>query len=478
MAQSLINGHLPYVHLWDNKPPLAFAFYSVVIELFGKDLVGIRLAGAICVMAVAFLVYLTAQRICGKRSGLIAAILCIPGMSLITDGITTMSGQNTMTEHVALVPLMGAIYLLICNDKSLRSLFMMGILMATATLIRMNMAYAVVVIGLYIAIRSLRAPSIALRRICSYAVGGGLIVALTCLPYLLTRHFDALWISAVVAPLKYSVSQLSLRDIVVEQTLQAIGIYMDGAGYKFDFHWFNIFMWLCAFAGMAALFVRWKSLTAFTRNAIIVLTLGMLATAAGIVKSGATAEHYMIQLVPFTALYAAFFLARLPNSFRSIGLAFGTGILLTSLAPVSDQYKVMVDRALAHEGQRFGPAYEIADYLHRENPNNRPVYMLTDHIVYWFTNWEAPTRLAHPSNIGRRYLLEMALGQNATTESELDNIFQKTPEFVVLPSTLWFLDESGKHHLNKLLDARYTLAIQIQKRKIYRIKSEYRPQLD
>ena len=104
--------------------------------------------------------------------------------------------------------------------------------------------------------------------------------------------------------------------------------------------------------------------------------------------------------------------------------------------------------------------------------------MLTDHIVYWFTNWEAPTRLAHPSNIGRRYLLEMALGQNATTESELDNIFQKAPEFVVLPSTLWFLDESGKHHLNKLLDARYMLAIQIQKRKIYRIKSEYRPQLD
>jgi hypothetical protein len=399
-------------------------------------------------------------------------------MSLITDGFTTMSGQNTMTEHVALVPLMGAIYLLICNDKSLKHLFFVGVLMATTTLIRMNMAYAVVAIGLYIAIRSLRSPSLALRRISCYAGGGGLIVALTCLPYLLTGHFDALWISAVIAPLKYSVSQLSLREIVVEQTLQSIGIYVDGSGHKFDFHWFNVFTWLCAFGGVVALAVRWKSLTLFARNAIIVLILGTLATAVGIAKSGATAEHYMIQLMPFTALFAAFFLDALPNLIRPIGLAFGTGILLTSMASVWNQYQVMVDRALAHESQRFGPAYEIADYLHRENPANRPVYMLTDHIVYWLTDTESPTRLAHPSNIGRRYLLEMALGKNATTESELDNIFQKAPEFVVLPSTLWFLDDSAKLELSKLLDARYTLATQIWKRKIYRIRPEYGRKLD
>ena len=104
--------------------------------------------------------------------------------------------------------------------------------------------------------------------------------------------------------------------------------------------------------------------------------------------------------------------------------------------------------------------------------------MLTDHIVYWLTDTESPTRLAHPSNIGRRYFLEMALGKNATTESELNNIFQKSPEFVVLPSTLWFLDDSGKQELNKLLDARYTLATQIWKRKIYRIRPEYGRQLD
>jgi len=342
----------------------------------------------------------------------------------------------------------------------------------------MNMAYAVVVVGLYIAIRSWRSPWIAFKRAACYAAGGGLIAFLTCLPYVLTGHFDALWVSAIVAPLKYSVSQLSPREILVEQTLQSIGIYIDGSGRKFDFHFFNIFMWMCTFAGMATITVRWKRLSLSSRHAMILLTLSTLATAYGIVKSGISAEHYMIQIMPFAALYAAFFLDALPDGIRPIGLAFGTGVLLTSMASVWNQYQVMVDRAYAHESQKFGPAYEIAEYLRRENPSKRPVYMLTDHIVYWLTDTESPTRLAHPSNIGRRYFLEMALGKDATTESELHNIFRKSPEFVVLPSTVWFLDDSGKLELDKLLDARYTLATQIWKRKVYRIKPEYRHQLD
>jgi hypothetical protein len=145
------------------------------------------------------------------------------------------------------------------------------------------------------------------------------------------------------------------------------------------------------------------------------------------------------------------------------------------MAPVIEQYKVVLARALAHEDQRNGAAYEIAAYLNHENSLNRPVYLLTDHIVYWFTNSMSPTRLAHPSNIGRGYLLEMALGKNATTESELNNVFQQSPEFVVLPKTLWFLDDTGKDKLNSLLAARYTLAEQIEGRKIYRINSALRP---
>jgi hypothetical protein len=239
MAQSLLNGHLPYTQLWDNKPPLAFAFYSAVIEVFGKSLVGISHRRSNLRTCYCLLVYLIGKRICSKRSGLIAALISIPAMSLITDASRRWRVRTPWTEHVALVPLMGALYLLICNDKSLKNLFFIGVLMATTTLIRMNMAYAVVVVGLYIAIRSWRLPWTAFKRAACYAAGGGLIALLTCLPYLLTGHFDELWISAHRRPVEiFRFPAVATRNLV-EQTLQSIGIYVDASGRKFDFHFFQ-----------------------------------------------------------------------------------------------------------------------------------------------------------------------------------------------------------------------------------------------
>src|SRR5262249_46503171 len=74
MGQSIIDGHLPYVKLWDLKPPVAFAFYAFSIAVFGKDLVGIRFAGALCVVLTAYLVYLVGKVMWTRRMGLFAAI--------------------------------------------------------------------------------------------------------------------------------------------------------------------------------------------------------------------------------------------------------------------------------------------------------------------------------------------------------------------------------------------------------------------
>ena len=105
MGQALLHGHLPYVELWALKPPLAFAFFSAVIAIFGRNLVAVRLAGTLCVVVTAFLIYLTASRVWNRRVGLIAAILCVATISLLP------SGQATMSEHVALVPLTWALWL-------------------------------------------------------------------------------------------------------------------------------------------------------------------------------------------------------------------------------------------------------------------------------------------------------------------------------------------------------------------------------
>ena len=58
MGQDILDGQLPYIDLWDNKPPLSFLSYAFFILFFGKSIIAIRLAGSICVVTTAYLIYI------------------------------------------------------------------------------------------------------------------------------------------------------------------------------------------------------------------------------------------------------------------------------------------------------------------------------------------------------------------------------------------------------------------------------------
>ena len=57
MGQGILDGFLPYDRIWDSKPPLAYAAYAGAIELFGRSVAALRLAGYLCVVLTSYLVY-------------------------------------------------------------------------------------------------------------------------------------------------------------------------------------------------------------------------------------------------------------------------------------------------------------------------------------------------------------------------------------------------------------------------------------
>ncbi len=61
MGQSILDGHLLYTNLWDVKPPLAFVSYALIIAIFGKSIISVRIAGAVCVAFVSFCTYLVGK---------------------------------------------------------------------------------------------------------------------------------------------------------------------------------------------------------------------------------------------------------------------------------------------------------------------------------------------------------------------------------------------------------------------------------
>ncbi len=97
MGQSWAEGHLPYTHLWDLKPPLAFLFFAIIIKIFGKSFIAIRLAGTICVAITSLYLFKIGDRISGRKVGFWCGMLYVFLSSLFGNV------QGVMTEHLSML---------------------------------------------------------------------------------------------------------------------------------------------------------------------------------------------------------------------------------------------------------------------------------------------------------------------------------------------------------------------------------------
>jgi 4-amino-4-deoxy-L-arabinose transferase-like glycosyltransferase len=469
-GQSVLDGHLPYTELWGFKPPLAFLFYAGAIGLFGKSIVAVRIAGTLCVALTAIFTYIAGASLWNHRTGIIGATLCSVLLSLLD------SGQATMTEHVALVPLVGAFILLVRGSPAPRIFFSAGILMALATLVRLNLAYVAVLVGLFIVISVFAEPprSIGKSLKCgiAYAAGGCLIVLLIFIPYAITDNQNLLWASVITASLSYAGSQLSFMGALKSQAMHIFSLLHDLKDPRLGI---NILVWFGGLAGIVIIVSQWTKSSKPVRLGTILLMVFLLSIELSILKGGAIYEHYLIQLVPFMALATAVFL----NTFflgnaRWLIIGIISIALITSTLLIIPEYKKMVSRALSGQPLIYGAAYDIAAYLKQNNPSGEPIYMMTDHIVYWLINAKPLSKsTTHPSNIAKEYLLNVLVGPGTTTKMELASVLSKKPRYIVFKGPFpWYLrnDPAARFFLDENLKTHYVLVNRIEGRQIFRRK--------
>jgi hypothetical protein len=437
MGQDIVDGNLPYLKLWDNKPPLIFFFFAFLIVLFGKSIPAIRLGGSLCLFAAACFVSLAGERIRSPRAGFLAALL------LIVFVTVSPSGACTMSEIVAIVPLTAAALLLFKDQLGTKDLFLVGLLISCACLIRLNLAYLAMVAGILVLCgRPLQTQPGALRRTAAYIAGGAVPLLLLFLPYLFSGETGTFVNSVFYAPLAYSRSQMTIW----------------GAGYAHleqfaDVHYalLNSLIVISFIGGLITMGLAWGGFSSGTRSRLLILMIFLMGTGVSILKTGAAFENHLIQIVPFAALIAGVFLDHLFSTRKK--LLFLCISLLLMIPPASiviGAYKSEVSRALREKRLNYGATYEIADFLKTANPANDPVYFMEGHLAHWFTNTKPISKLAtHPSNIGREYLLKVLAGPSATVESELSAILDREPAFIVMPSTVTYL--SGHPRARELL---------------------------
>ena len=435
MGQSLLDGHLPYLELWDLKPPLAFTAYAGFIILFGQSIGGIRLAGTLCVFIVSWLVYLIGCQIDRPQTGIIAGVLYVAASSLI------LSGQATMTEHVALVPLVGALAWSILQPLSGGVLLVFGALLTVATMIRLNLAYVVVAVGLWLVYGKYK-QRVSWAGILAYCGGSFGIIFLTFLPYLITGNGKIWWDSVVLAPLSYS-SGASIG-------LQLLACLLYGCSIRF-----------------------WQGKSFEQRQSFSLLQVFLWGTVISILQGGSLFQHYYIQVFPFLTLTLILFWQRLS---RKLTRWFLLGILVFWLAletePIWTQYRVVGDRLLAKQPLVSGTGFEIADYLKQQNPPPKSVYLMKDHIAYWLADLQPLSKsTTHPSNISKEYLLPHIPGAETTTTDELARILAQKPELIIKPPEVYYLQSNTAAIalLETTLAREYQLVQRIGDRQVYKI---------
>jgi hypothetical protein len=189
VAQSWVDGHLPYTQLWDVKPPLTFLYFASIIYIFGTLLVIIS----------SFFTYKIGVHIATKKIAFWSAIGSIVLQSLFG------SLQGVMSEHITMAFFMPALYLLI-KYRTISMVFIAGLLMGISVMVKLNMAYAILFIGIYLLFENIRKKKYSLGLLNALAYGTGIIIIilLTILPYYLQDNVMLWYKSVVQAPLEYS----------------------------------------------------------------------------------------------------------------------------------------------------------------------------------------------------------------------------------------------------------------------------------
>lgn len=456
IGQSVLDGHLPYTELLDLKPPLVWVSFALFILILGKSVVSIRLAGTICVAFTAFMTYLIGRKIWNGRIGFLAGSLFI-----IVTGLM-MSGQSVMSEHVALVPLMASLTLLITRRNTAGNLFLAGGAIAVASLIRLNLAYSAIAVGLaimfYPPTGSIGKIRSILYRGFAYALGGIAIVLLTILPYAIVGKQQIWWTGVVTASLTYAQVQQSFWETFLEQLTIVAMISIDRASIA-SLALLSIFalVWLGGLLQVLLTPIGWRRLDSWQKRSIFLLVVALVSIEVSILKGGVCFPHYLLQLNSILSLFAAVLIGKLLSTRLRPIVVSGLAIILIVIAlNLSSQYKLVKDRITYNRTPFSGSAYEVANFLKRENPDKEPILLLNQHLAYWLTDTKPINPvMTHPSNINREFLLKAWLGEDASSATELSKTLAQQPKFIIGDSPKTFFSPPIQAQFDRAIAENY-----------------------
>ncbi len=439
MAQSWVDGYLPYTQLWDLKPPLVYLFFAAIIYIFGKSFIAIRLVGALAVAIIAFFTFKIGKEVKSTVVGYWAAISCVYLLSLFG------SLQGVMSEHLSMLFFMPALYILIKYDQK-KWFFMAGIFLGISLMMKLNLAYAVLGIALFFIGQSIfrKHPYQGLLKMTLMGSGIGLIIVLSAIPYALDGILQVWTDSVILAPLAYA------------KTLQASIIKVLPLGI------------LLLAVGVVSWKKKWLN---FKDPSIVLLVVVIAGVVFSFFKSGKVNGHYLMQLYPMLLVLIGVVLTKSVVVKRKY---YPIVILIAFLIPVESyvEYYAILKNKATHGTYFNGEGIRVPEYILANGLDSKKILFFEYHIGYWLLNASPPSKAAtHPSNICRTDLFPYYKNPRKTSMAELEYLMdsvQPTTVITRMNKSVFdkeFIDEDA--YVRTYLSDHYRLSTTLDRAEIF-----------
>jgi hypothetical protein len=397
MGQSIADGHLPYDHLWDLKPPLLFYFFAFIEKIFPHSFFAIRFFGVLIVfLSAVFLMKITKQA--GLRNGFLIAL----GYILLSSEFGSL--QGVMSEHFAVFfLLLGIVFLL--RKKENRNLMTAGMAFGCASLCKLNYAYAIAALLIFYFVNKYKSENFkqAARSITLLGIGIVIPIVLISVPFVFAGKLDLFINSVFLAPLEYA------KALNYEWT------------DKLKMTW-----WIIALTiGISYLALRYSRENKFMVFICIAILAGTVYT---FYSSGIINGHYLVQVYPFLLLLLLGAIIQKKIQLKLV--IAGVVVFLLSFESLLEYGRLIQS---IQNPVEYRSTFEVVSELKKRKLDDEKIFFADYHVGYWLLNKYPLTKsTTHPSNLSRPFLFKYYNDSSETSLEELKYIMEDIKPGVIV----------------------------------------------
>ena len=475
MAAHVLDGNLPYVELFDNKPPMIFFLLAGAMAVFGESLPVARAVGGVFLLVSCIAVFAIARR----RTGPVAAGIGVLALIAVhTPGVA----RWTDVDKPAAAMLMVALWLLLARRERLWAVAAAGLLVSLAVLTRTNLGVVALAFGVWLAVAAAWRPWLGVRwrSVVVFVAAGLAPPGVLVLVYWQAGALAELYLAGVTVPVSYA-GQMGMIDNLLLH------------GWIFLFEVLPAAPWLflpfaaMLAAGLAVSVRRWAhrpplpaagpAASSGVREAASCqqaeerssradhelpwLALGAVLLA--LLVNGSAGSNHWPAVYPPCAVFCAHGIGWMQSQarLRWAGYLLPAVALAGALAQtVPAAVKLATVPGHLSEKHRVRAAAQAVAAA--RGPHDT-ICAFSDQLIYWYLDMKPVSPIIHPSNLARSAVMRPLAAAGYVGEDEQRRILALRPTWLILRETTEpvpgyrYFDDGNADVLRDLLARDYRL---------------------